>query len=95
MLNSKVNDLIKLLDTDKEGNPIYPAGGMPRSLYNPDNKNIWIAEIKLVFGQSKFFSRSFCRPEKKLKCGKSITFHIENYKIFVEYCESIESVHFE
>ena len=33
---SKVNDWIDLLDTDKEGDPIYPARGMPESRYNPD-----------------------------------------------------------
>ena len=37
---SKVNDWIDLLDTDKEGDPIYPARGMPESRYNPDNEDI-------------------------------------------------------
>ena len=37
---SKVNDWIDLLDTDKEGNPIYPARGMFESRYNSDNKDI-------------------------------------------------------
>ena len=37
---SRVNNWIDLLDTDEEGNPIYPARGMPESRYNPDNENI-------------------------------------------------------
>ena len=37
---SKVNDWIDLLDADEEGNPIYPARGMPKSRYNPDNEDI-------------------------------------------------------
>ena len=34
---SKVDHWTKLLDTDKEGNPICPARGMPESKYNPGN----------------------------------------------------------
>ena len=37
---SKVNDWIDLLDTDKEGEPIYPERGMAVSKYNPDNEDI-------------------------------------------------------
>ena len=39
-LPSRINDWIDLLDADKEGNPIYPARGMPESRYNPDNEDI-------------------------------------------------------
>lgn len=37
---SKVNNWIDFLDTDEEGDPIYPARGMPESRYNPDNEDI-------------------------------------------------------
>ena len=37
---SKVNNWSDLLDTDKEGDPIYPERGMPESRYNPDNEDI-------------------------------------------------------
>ena len=38
--NFKADDWIELLDTDEEGDPIYPAAGMPESRYNPDNKDV-------------------------------------------------------
>ena len=37
---SKVNDWIDMLDSDEEGNPRYPARGMPESRFNPDNEEI-------------------------------------------------------
>ena len=46
---SKVNDWIDLLDTDKEGDHIYPARGMPESRYNPDNEDIARKNSQKIF----------------------------------------------
>ena len=50
---SKVNDWIDLLDTDKEGDPIYPVSYMSESRYNPDNEDI--ARKNSLRRSSQFF----------------------------------------
>ena len=40
IFNSKVDDWIELLDTEKEGDPIYSAAGMPETRYNSDNMDV-------------------------------------------------------
>ena len=55
MFNSKVKDLIMLLDTDEEGNPKYPARGTPESKYNPDNQDFVIKafQIEGIFNSTR------------------------------------------
>ena len=37
---SKIDDWTELLETDEDGEPIYPQRGMPESRYNPDNEDV-------------------------------------------------------
>ena len=55
MFNSKMKDLIMLLDTDEEGNPKYLASRTPKSKYNPDNQDIVrkASQIEEVFSSTR------------------------------------------
>ena len=66
MFNSKMKDLIMLLDTDEEGNPIYPARGMPESRYNPDNEDIVrkASQIEEVFNSTRAALAHLPAPEQ-------------------------------
>ena len=36
----KVDDWTDLLETNEDGEPVYPQRGMPESRYNPDNEDL-------------------------------------------------------
>ena len=38
--NSKIDDWTELLDTDQEGDPVFPEIGAPESRYSPDNEDL-------------------------------------------------------
>ena len=38
--NSKIDDWTELLDTDQEGDPVFPERGFPESRYSPDNEDL-------------------------------------------------------